>query len=65
LQTLSVETNDGWTTEHAGAENVRIEGDELVYERESVDLGRHEVRLDLDEIRVWRLVEVHSGLERG
>ncbi len=30
--TLWVRTSDGWLTEHAKAENVHIEGDELVYE---------------------------------
>jgi len=61
---LLIRTTDGWTTEHPDVENVRIEGDVLVYERETEGLDRHEVRLDLNEILEWRLLEVHSGLER-
>jgi len=57
--TLYVRTTDGWTTKHPDAENVHIEGDELIYER-----GRDEVRLDLNEILEWRTLSVHSGLER-
>lgn len=61
---LTVRSTDYWRTEYVEPENVRIEGDELIFERETEPLGRHEIRLDLDEVRDWRLVEHHSGLER-
>lgn len=64
MATLKVRTIDAWTTEFAGAEDIDIEADELVFWRKSEDLGRYETRLDLDEILWWRTVEVHSGLER-
>ena len=62
--TLYVRTTDGWTTEHADPLHIHVEGDELVYERETELLGRHEVRLGLDVIRWWKVVAVYSGLER-
>ena len=61
---LAVDTKDGWTTEHHGAEAVHIEGDELVFEHESELFGRSVTRIDLNDVRGWALVEHHTGLER-
>jgi len=47
MTTLFVRTTDNWTTTHADAENIRIEGDELVYDR-----AETEVRLDLAALHV-------------
>lgn len=58
---LVIDTSDDWTTPHVGAENVRVEDDEIVYEHDVAGLGRSEVRIPLAEIRRWTLVEHHSG----
>jgi hypothetical protein len=59
MTTLVVRTTDNWTTEHPQAENIHIEGDELVFNR-----AETEVRLDLAEVLEWRVLAVHSSLER-
>jgi hypothetical protein len=64
MTTLVVRTTDNWTTTHPDAESIRIEGDELVYDRETELMGRHSVRLDLADVLEWRVLAVHSGLER-
>jgi len=41
---LKVRTEDGWTTEHPDVDKVLLEGDELVFQRETEVLGRQEPR---------------------
>jgi hypothetical protein len=65
MTTLVVDRTDGWRTPYSNVENVRVEHDHLVFDREAADLGRYETRLDCDEIKQWLLVELRSGLERG
>ena len=57
---LLVRTTDGWTTEHPEAENVQIDGEELVYDRNSEELPPEESRDSASEAWV-----VYTDADRG